>query len=80
MIYLKDTFIYEKIDPKTFHNLAKFGDSKIFKIIFNIVEDKNPKNKFGRTLLHEVAECGHEKVAKIILDVVQGIAITHCIS
>ena len=40
---------------------------EIFKLIFDIVEDKEPKDKDGRTPLHHAAKYGHLEVCKLII-------------
>ena len=48
------------------HNAAWNGNLDIFKLIFENVDDKNPKSDYGVTPLHYAAERGNLEVFKLI--------------
>ena len=56
---------------KELYQAADHGHLDVFKILMDMVEDKNPKDPFGRTLLHEVGKMGHGDIFEMILEEVQ---------
>ena len=49
------------------HLAVKFSRKNIFKLIFNYVKDKNPKDRHGKTPLHIAVEMGNEDIYDIIM-------------
>ena len=48
------------------------GSKEVFKIIFEEVEDKNPRDCLGMTPLHVAAQRGHLDICKIIMQEIIG--------
>ena len=55
----------------TFFRAAKYGHEQFCKMIVDVVEDKNPKDQFGKTPLHWAAGNGHKIICKMIMDEVE---------
>ena len=55
----------------TFFRAAKYGHEQFCKMIMEVVEDKNPKDQFGKTPLHWAAGNGHRLICKMIMDEVE---------
>ena len=53
------------------HVAAFSGQTEIFRLIFDKVDDKNPKDRKGRTPLHFAARDNCTEICRIILNVVQ---------
>ena len=70
---LKDKLARREISEttNTFFRAAKYGHEQFCKMIMDVVEDKNPKDQFGKTPLHWAAGNGHTLICKMILDEVE---------
>ena len=72
---LKEKLARNNVDKKeatsTFFRAAKFGHEQFCKLIMDVVEDKNPKDPFGKTPLHWAAGNGHKIICKMIMDEVE---------
>ena len=62
--YVNVTDYEESISP--LHFLAVVGDEILFKTIYNITQDKNPKDEVGRTPLHYAAGNGKLGIFKFV--------------
>ena len=72
---LKEKLARNNVDKKeatsTFFRAAKYGHEQFCKLIIDVVEDKNPKDPFGKTPLHWAAGNGHKIICKMIMDEVE---------
>ena len=53
------------------HYAAKKGYSNIFKMIFDEIKDKSPKDNCELTPLHNAAQNGHEEICNMLLGKVE---------
>ena len=49
------------------HLAARNGDFNLFKLIFNNVDEKNPRDTFRNTPFHLAAENGHLSICQLII-------------
>ena len=72
---LKGRLSRNNVDKKettsTFFRAAKYGHEQFCKLIMDVIEDKNPKDPFGKTPLHWAARNGHKTICKMIMDEVE---------
>ena len=56
------------------HLAADNGHFKICKMFMRTLEDKNPANSYGFTVLDYAASNGHRKVCQMIMENIEGVS------
>ena len=70
-VYIKPFFesknLWGKNDWTPLHKAARNGHLKIYEILMDNLEDKNPRDNYGNTPLHIAAITGHFKICELRL-------------